>query len=103
MSDPILIVMDRSVSDDHSVALAVQSHDGGTQTVLGEIEAALVTENDRLRAVNAELLAACKTRVDEWHADMRNFHRKEPPSLSMTRAAIAQAEKGITHVDRRDP
>ena len=38
-----------------------------------------------------DLLAACKARVAEWHANPRNFERAEPESLKLARAAIRKA------------
>ena len=48
--------------------------------------------NARLIAAAPDLLAACEARIDEWHADSRNFTRNEPPSLTLMRAAIRKAE-----------
>ena len=49
----------------------------------------IVTETD---SVNAGLLAACETVIDEWHAKDSNFHKKEPDSLKQARAAVAKAK-----------
>lgn len=45
-----------------------------------------------LHSAAPDLLAACEARIDEWHADSRNFTRNEPPSLALMRTAIAKAE-----------
>lgn len=50
--------------------------------------------NARLIAAAPDLLEACLARIDEWHADTRNFTRKEPKSLSMMRAAVLKAAEG---------
>jgi len=51
----------------------------------------LYEENERLRAVNAELVGACQKRIDEWHLNDQNFARKEPDSLTMMRKALSHA------------
>ena len=50
-------------------------------------------ERDRLKEVNAELLAAAQARLNEWHSNARNFERKEPQSVKLGRAAIAKAQE----------
>ena len=50
-------------------------------------------ESKRLLSEAApDLLAACKARLAEWHADERNFERKEPQSVKLARAAIRKAQ-----------
>ncbi len=39
--------------------------------------------------VVADLLAACKAVLDDWHGKPSNFERKEPPYLQQIRIAIA--------------
>ena len=59
---------------------------------VAESEFDLRREVVRLRNINKDLLEACEARIDEWHADSRNFTRNEPPSLALTRAAIRKAK-----------
>ena len=48
--------------------------------------------NAHLIAAAQALLKACRARVDEWHANNRNFSRVEPASLKLARAAIAKVK-----------
>ncbi len=47
--------------------------------------------NARIIKAAPALLKACGERVKEWHSKPSNFHREEPQSLVLARAALAEA------------
>ncbi len=48
-------------------------------------------------ALQADLLAACRNHIDEWHSDSRNFGRDEPRSIKLARAVIGKVPGTSCH------
>lgn len=72
---------------DSSEGIALQPYNSTSVEYREEYE-----PNARLIAAAPELLEATQAHLEEWHAENRNFVRKEPQSIKLARKAIAKAE-----------
>ena len=78
--------------------LDIRQDDGmaGAHRILAQIQTDVgmkaANANADLIAAAPQLLAACKTRLEEWHSNEYNFGRLEPASVQLARFAIDRAE-----------
>lgn len=76
---------------------AIEQADGTHRILYNGFEVATLSYCEgyqwaQLYAAAPELLAACQLRIDEWHANSKNFNKKEPESLKLMRDAIAKLD-----------